>query len=373
MNTSLQIGKVMGIPVRLHWTFLAIVVYIGVGFGYLSQPIFGIPYGFGAIEPVQVKLLYSFAFAILLLACVALHELGHSYVARVYGIGIRSITLYFFGGVSSMEEIPKNPKLELKMAFAGPGVSGVIGLVCILLYIQLSALLGANHPFTILFSTLGVVNFILMVFNLLPAFPMDGGRVLRSWLATRMPYMTATSRAASIGKMFAILMGIFGLFSGGILLLVIAFFIYIGASEEEQATSIDICLEGIKVRNIMSADVHTVSPRMTLRELTDLVFQEKHRGYPVAENEELLGMVTTADIQRIPESQRGSTTVGDVMSRKIFDIGPDEEAAVAMKKLIELGLRRLPVIENGRLVGILSREDLVRAMELCSGGGKGEK
>ena len=373
MNTSLQIGKVMGIPVRLHWTFIAIIVYVGVGFGYLSQPLFGIPYGFGAIEPIQVKLLYSFAFAILLFACVALHELGHSYVARVYGIGIRSITLYFFGGVSSMEDIPRNPKLEFEMAFSGPCVSGIIGLVCILLYLQLSALLGANHPFTVLFSTLGVVNLILMVFNLLPAFPMDGGRVLRSWLATRMPYMTATRRAASIGKMFAVLMGIYGLFSGGILLLVIAFFIYIGASEEEQATSINICLEGITVRNIMSAEVHTVPPKMNLRELTELVFREKHRGYPVAENEKLLGMVTTEDIQRIPESLRESTTVGDVMSKKIFDIEPDEEATVAMKKLTELGLRRLPVIENGRLVGILSREDLVRAMELCSGGGMGAK
>ena len=369
MNTSREIGKVMGIPVRLHWTFLAIIVYVGVGFGYLSQPIFGIPYGFGSTEPMQIKWLYSFAFAILLFACVALHEMGHSYVARVYGIGIRSITLYFFGGVSSMEDVPRNPRLEFEMAFAGPGVSGIIGLACILLYFQSSALLGANHPFTVLLSTLGIVNLILMVFNLLPAFPMDGGRVLRSWLATQMPYMTATNKAASIGKMFAILMGIFGLFSGGILLLVIAFFIYIGASEEERATTINICLEGIKVRNIMSSDVHTVPPGMNLRELTDLVFREKHRGYPVAENEGLLGMVTITDIRHIPESLRESTTVGDVMSRKIFDIGPDEGAIVAMKKMTELELRRLPVIENGRLVGILSREDLVRAMESCSGGG----
>jgi Zn-dependent protease/CBS domain-containing protein len=313
-------------------------------------------------------LLYSFAFAILLFVCVALHELGHSYVARVYGVGIRSITMYFFGGVSSMEYIPRNPKLEFEMAFAGPGVSGVIGLACILLYVQLSSLLGANHPFTVLISTLGVVNLFLMVFNLLPAFPMDGGRVLRSWLATRMPYITATSRAASIGKMFAILMGIFGLFSGGILLLVIAFFIYIGASEEERSTTINICLDGIKVKNIMSADVRTVPPGMNLRELIDLVFQvqEKHGGYPVVEQEGLLGMVTIADIQRVPESLRESTTVGDVMSKKIFDIAPDEEATVAMKKLTELGLKRLPVIENGRMVGILSREDLVRAIELCS-------
>ena len=366
MNTSIQIGKVMGIPVRLHITLL-FIPWFAYLFASVSDTYFGWPYGFGSVQPSMTRWAYSLAFAVLLFVCVALHELGHSYIARAYGIVIRSITLYIFGGVSSMEEIPRNPKLELQMAFAGPGTSGALGIIFIFLYYQSAAILGIRNPLTILMSTLGIVNITLMVFNLLPAFPMDGGRVLRAWLATRMPYVAATNRAASIGKMFAIVMGIFGLFSGGILLLVIAFFVYIGASEEERATTINICLEGIRVRNIMSADVHTVSPGMNLRELTDLVFREKHRGYPVVDGGELLGMVTTADIQRVPETLRQTTKVGDVMAKKIFDIGPDEEATVAMKKLTELGVRRLPVIENGRLVGILSREDLVRAMELCSG------
>ena len=368
MNTSIQIGKVMGIPVRLHITFLLIIPWVAYIFASVSDTYFGWPYGFGVVEPSMTRWTYSLAFSVLLFVCVALHELGHSYVARYYGIVIRSITLYLFGGVSSMEEIPRNPKLELQMAFAGPGVSGALSIAFLLLYYQSTAILSIKHPFAILMSTLGIVNLTLMAFNLIPAFPMDGGRVLRAWLATRMPYVAATNRAASIGKMFAILMGIFGLFSGGILLLVIAFFVYIGASEEERATTINICLEGILVRNIMSSEVHTVPPGMNLLELTDLVFREKHRGYPVVENEEIIGMVTTADIQQVPESLRQATTVRDVMAKKIFDIGPDEEAIVAMKKLTELGVRRLPVIDNGRLVGILSREDLVRAMELCSRG-----
>ena len=367
MNTSIQIGKVMGIPVRLHITFLLIIPWVAYIFASVSDTYFGWPYGFGGVQPSMTRWAYSLAFAVLLFVCVALHELGHSYVARAYGIVIRSITLYLFGGVSSMEEIPMNPKLELQMAFAGPGTSGALAIVFLFLYYQSAAILGIENPFTILMSTLWIVNLTLMIFNLLPAFPMDGGRVLRAWLATRMPYVAATNRAASVGKMFAIVMGIFGLFSGGILLLVIAFFVYIGASEEERATTINICLEGIRVRNIMSADVHTVPPSMSLRELTDLVFREKHRGYPVVDGEKLLGVVTTADIQRVAESLRQTTTVGDVMAKKIFDIGPDEEATAAMKKLTELGVRRLPVIENGRLVGILSREDLVRAIELCSG------
>jgi Zn-dependent protease/CBS domain-containing protein len=367
MNTSIQIGKVMGIPVRLHITLL-FIPWFSYLFASMSDTYFGWPYGFGAVQPSTTRWAYSLAFAVLLFVCVALHELGHSYIARAYGIVIRSITLYIFGGVSSMEEIPRIPKLELQMAFAGPATSGVLGIVFLFLYYQSAAFLSIRNPLTILMSTLWIVNITLMVFNLLPAFPMDGGRVLRAWLATRMPYVAATNRAANIGKMFAILMGFFGLFSGGIVLLLIAFFVYIGASEEERATTINICLEGIKVRNIMSADVHTVPPGMNLMELTDLVFREKHRGYPVVENEEMIGMVTTADIQRVPELLRQATTVRDVMAKNLFDIGPDEEATAAMKKLTELGVRRLPVMENGRLVGILSREDLVRAMELCSRG-----
>jgi CBS domain-containing protein len=205
-----------------------------------------------------------------------------------------------------------------------------------------------------------------MAFNLLPAFPMDGGRVLRAWLATHISYVAATSKAARIGKIFAAFMFLIGLFGGGILMIIVAAFVYLGATEEERATTINICLEGIKVRNIMSENVRTVPPSMNLKELMELIFHEKHRGYPVVEMEDLLGIITSEDVRKVPEAQRETTTVAEVMTRKIYDIGPDEEATAAMKKLTELGIRRLPVIENGKLVGILSREDLVRAMELCS-------
>ncbi len=267
-----------------------------------------------------------------------------------------------------MEEIPRNPKLELQMAFAGPAISGILGLACLLLYHQSLALLTIKHPLTILLSTLGIVNLTLMAFNLLPAFPMDGGRVLRAWLATRTSYVAATSKAASIGKMFAAFMFLIGLFGGGLLMIIVAAFVYLGATEEERATTINICLEGIKVRDIMSANVRTVQPDMNLKDMTELIFREKHRGYPVMDKQGMAGIITSEDIRKVPEAKRESTTVAEVMTGKIYDIGPDEEAAVAMKKLTELGIRRLPVIENGQLVGILSREDLVRAMELCSQG-----
>ncbi len=367
MDSSFQIGNIWGIPIKLHWTFVVGIFWVAIAFGLIPPISFlGKTYGFGSIEPASIKWIYSLAFAILLFICVAIHELGHSYVARRYNIGIRSITLYLFGGVSAMEEIPKNPKLEFRMAVVGPLVSGLLGIISVLIYIESAVLLGTEHPLSILLWTLAIVNIILMVFNLLPAFPMDGGRVLRAWFATRMPYVIATRRAAGIGKMFAILMVVLGIFSLNVLLLLIAFFIYIGASEEERATTVDVCLEGVKVKNIMSSDVHTVTPDKSLKDLLDLMFREKHRGYPVVESGSLQGIVTLTDVQKVPDQQRELMTVGQIMNKNLYVISPDEEASTAVRMMSERGIRRIPVMDNDKLVGIVSREDLVRAMELCS-------
>jgi len=353
----------MGIPIRLHWTFLLVILYIAWAFASISQQVLGRTYGLGSIEPVSLRWTYSLVFAVVLFACVALHELGHSYIAHKNGIIIRSITLYFFGGVSAVEEIPRNPRLELQMAFAGPAVSGVIGLITVLL----ASLLPENSALAIMLWTLGLMNIILMVFNLIPAFPMDGGRLLRAWFATRMPYIRATRNAAGIGKIFAILMFVLGLFSFNFMLLFVAFFVYVGASEEEKATEIIVSLEGIKVRDIMSAQVRTIAPDMTLRELKELMFREKHRGYPVMSGDEMLGIVTLTDLQKVPDEQLDHITAEKVMARKLYVIAPVEEASTAIKMMNEKQIRRLPVMDNGRLVGIVSREDLVRALELSSG------
>lgn len=253
------------------------------------------------------------------------------------------------------------------MAVAGPAVSGIIGAGAILLSFQSALFLGGGHPLTTLLWTLGVINVILMIFNLLPAFPMDGGRVLRAWFASRMPYVEATRRAANIGKIFAILMGLLGLFGGGIFLIFIAFFVYIAATEEDRSTSIVVPLEGVKVRDIMSRELKTVTPEMTLTEIISLMFREKHRGYPVMVDGRLGGIVTISNVQKVPEEKRGTTTVGDIMVKEIYVIAPDSDASEAMRKMMERQIRRLPVMEEGRLVGIVSRSDLIRAIEICSG------
>jgi CBS domain-containing protein len=267
-----------------------------------------------------------------------------------------------------MEEIPRNPRLELQMAFAGPAVSGIVGLICVILS-NLSGTYGIDNPVTIMLWTLGVMNLILMAFNLIPAFPMDGGRLLRAWFATWMPYVNATKRAAGIGKIFATLMFVIGLFSFNFMLLFVAFFVYVGASEEEKVTQINVSLEGIKVRDIMSAQVRTIAADMTLHDLKELMFREKHRSYPVMLGETLQGMVTLTDLQKISDMNHEATTVGQVMARKLYVIAPWDEASMAMKMMNEMGIRRLPVMDSDRLVGIVSREDLVRAIELLSGQG----
>ncbi len=363
MNSSLQLGKIMGIPVQLHWSFLLVILYIAWAFASFSQQVLGRSYGFGEIEPASLRWAYSLVFSLVLFTCVALHELGHSYIALKNGIAIRSITLYFFGGVSAMEEIPRNPRLELQMAFAGPAVSGILGLMGILL----ATLLYEGSPLGIMLWMLGLLNIILMLFNLLPAFPMDGGRLLRAWFATQMPYIKATQRAASIGKLFAIIMFVLGLFSFNFILLFVAFFVYVGASEEEKATQISVSLEGTRVMDIMSDDVHTVDPDMTLQDLKEHMFEEKHRGYPVMSGDEVIGVVTLSDLQSVAEKDRADTRVAEVMTRKLYVIGPSEEASAAMMMMNKMNIRRLPVMSDGRLVGIVSREDLVRAIELCSG------
>lgn len=372
MKSAFQIGKIAGIPVRLHLTFLAIIPVIAYIFAITSVPFFGKLYGFGAVEPPLIRWIYSFVFAILLFVCVGLHELGHSMVAMRYGIKIKSITLYIIGGVAAMEEIPRKPSKEALMAVAGPAVSGVIGAICIILGSQLPIILNNGHPFTTLLWTLGIINIILMGFNLIPAFPMDGGRILRAGLATKMPYVAATRQAASIGKIFAVIMGLMGIIPityGQPInpwLIIIASFIYIGASEEAKATSISVSLEGIQVKDIMSTDLQTVSPDMTVRELLNMMFHEKHRSYPVLQNNKLAGIVTLTDVQKVDKEIRDSTNVGEIMVKKIYVIEPHAGASEAMKKMVTMRIRRLPVMENGNLVGVLSRSDLLRAVELCS-------
>ncbi|MDY6959555.1 MAG: CBS domain-containing protein [Halobacteriota archaeon] len=383
MKGSVKLGTVMGIPIKLHISFILILPLFVFTFAEMSP----VPFGFKGLES---NYLFSTATVVLLFSCVVFHELSHSSVAIRNGIKIDSITLFIFGGVASIEKIPRDPRVESRMALAGPGMSIAIGATFFTSFLISSSLLegssgigllrdfystlftleGYTKPIseiTVLLFILGYLNMFLAIFNLLPAFPMDGGRFLRAFFAKRMSYLKATRRAVYFGKVIAVLMGIFGFLVNPFLVL-IAFFIYIGATEEEKATIIDISLEGTKVGDLFSREVMTVSPYASITELTVLMFKEKHMGYPVVDEKidgsKVLGVVTLHDIRGISMDDRESTKVSDVMSKDVIGISPDDDAVDALKLMSKNNIGRLIVMENEAMIGILSRTDLMKAIEL---------
>src|SRR3989304_8558776 len=353
MDSSIQIGKLMGIPIKLHITFLLILPVFGYIFAN-NPPGFG----FSDVGPLWFRYSLGLSVALLLFTCVLLHELGHSYVAKKHGSNIQGITLFLFGSVSSLEDIPRNPKIEFKMALAGPAILLLIGSALIILYEILKVNTPASNPILRLVWMIGYINIVLFIFNLLPAFPMDGGRVLRAVLAGKMSYLRATRTAVYVGKMFSIFMGIFGFLTvstGGFWFLLIAFFIYIGASEEEKSTQVSVILEGTKVKDIMSRNILTVSPEMTVEELVDLMFKHKHMGYPVVDNEQPTGIVTFNDGQKVPKEERKLIRGSQIMTQELITAKEDDDAIIALKIMTANNIGRIIVKNDGKMTGIVSR------------------
>jgi len=232
MQSPLKIGSIMGIPIKLD-TSLLLALPIYAYFSAINSQ----PFGFAEVEPPIVRYVLSAFTAIFLFTSVLLHELAHSYFAKRYGVNIYSITLLLFGGVASME-IPKRPGQEVKIAFAGPLTSLIISSICLFTYsyiISPNPALSQNSVYLIIWI-IGSMNLVIGIFNLLPAFPMDGGRMLRSLFAMKMSYVKATHNAASIGKFVAILMAIYGIYIGDLWLPLVALYIYGGASNEDRST-----------------------------------------------------------------------------------------------------------------------------------------
>jgi Zn-dependent protease/predicted transcriptional regulator len=363
MKTSLKIGTIIGIPIKLHITFLLILPVFALVFATNPAPL-----GFADISSVSTKYILSLLTTILLFVCILLHELGHSFIAKKYGVNIKDITLLLFGGVSSMEEIPRNPSQEFKMAFAGPLVSFIIGFALIALNIIVASYVSGYSSSSIymMFSILGSINIILGTFNLIPAFPMDGGRLLRAWYAKRMSYIKATHYAAYFGKLFAFLMGIFGLLASSPWLILIALFVYVGASEEDKATTVTVLLEEYTVKDTMSKTLISVSEDTTIEDFSKIMFESKHMGYPVMKGNSLKGIVTFTDIRNILPHERFTTLVSDVMTKDIISVSSKDAASEAFKVMITNNIGRVLVIDDGELVGILSRTDLMRTLMLLN-------
>ncbi len=374
---GVRIGSAFGIPIKLDATFLLILPLFAYLIGsdvklIVEQLLNGLLDA--GIDPVALTNgLFPFALggvaAIGLFACILFHEFGHSLVAMQYGYDIDSITLWLLGGVASFSDMPEDWKIELQVAIAGPIVSIALGIGS---YIAFTLVPGGQPAIAFLLGYLALMNIVLAAFNMLPGFPMDGGRVLRALLARTRSYARATQIAAEVGKGFAILLGLFGLFNFNLYMLALAFFIYMGAAGEAQQTVMRAAFRGVTVRDVMTGagDLHTISTEESVAELIHRMFTERHTGYPVVENGRLVGMVTLGDAQSVKEVEREAMTVADVMAEDIVTVTPDSDALEALQTMQRNGIGRLPVIDaEGELCGIISRTDLMTAFDIIQSSG----
>jgi Zn-dependent protease/CBS domain-containing protein len=376
---NFTIGRVFGIPLRLDLTFLLVLPVLAWLIGtqiaeYVSifNRLLGAGLAVGPLTAGSMPWILGVVAAVGLFVGVVLHELGHSLVAIRYGYEIESIRLWFLGGVAQFTEMPEDWRQELAVAIAGPIVSILVGLVSLGGFLLVPA--GELSPVRFVLGYLGVLNVGLAAFNLLPGFPMDGGRVLRALLARNRPHAQATQSAARVGQFFAIGLGLLGLFGGGIFLIVIAFFIYMSASSESQQTTMKAAFEGVLVRDIMTSaeEVHSVGPKTSVAELLDRMLKERHTGYPVIDEGRLVGIVTLSDARDVRDVEREAYRVEEVMTREVMTTAASSEAMAAMNTMQSEGVGRLPVIDaDGNIAGLISRTDVMTALNIIQSGGIG--
>ncbi|RQG95178.1 CBS domain-containing protein [Natrarchaeobius chitinivorans] len=400
MIRSFRIGSLFGIPIKLDLTFLLVLPFFAYLIGIQLEPV---------IELLNVTMnaridagaltaewwfpfVVGLAAAIGLFVGVVLHELGHSLTAQRYGFPIDSITLWLFGGIAALSEMPEDWRQEFTIAIAGPIVSLLVGAVSYALFLVTPVGLDGTR---FVLAYLAILNVALAGFNMLPAFPMDGGRVLRAFLARSRPYAKATQQAASVGKFLAVVMGIFGLIPPvNIILIGVAFFVYIAASSEAQQVTMKAAFQDVTVDDIMTPvrDLHTVEPETTVAELIQRMFTERHTGYPVVETSaaddgRLVGLVTLSDAREIDPVERDAYVVADVMTTDLKTITPESDAMTAIERMREDNIGRLLVVEGGRgkpaeapyaepssepegdLIGLISRSDLMTAFDIVQKSG----
>lgn len=396
LRTGIRLGRISGINIQVDWSWLLIMVMIVwnmlTAFGQIHtswQP--GVRWG--------VALLAAFMF----FGSVLAHELAHSLVARSQGLPVRNITLYLFGGVSNIQSEPSSPKNEFWMAIAGPLTSLALGVIMLALvagslfaYRQSGAaagqILATLSPINTVLLWLGSVNIILAIFNLIPGFPLDGGRVLRSiiWAVTN-NLRTATRMAAVFGQLVAwvlIILGIamaFGLqvpllgsgLVSGLWMAFIGWFLYSASAQSAQQVRLQDLLDHVPVSRVMMTNPVTIEPDCSVADLvhTHMMGNQDH-GFPVMENGHLVGMVALNDVRKSPQDAWNSTYVRNIMTPagQLVTTAPEEDTAAAMEKLIEKDVRQLPVVRpgayGGELLGLLRREDIMRWLQTHNGARK---
>lgn len=388
MDRGFSLGRLFGINIRLDWSWLFILVLI----------IWNLATVFGGVHPGWGPALTwgtAVVASLLFFGSVLAHELAHSLVARAQGIPVRNITLFLFGGVSNIQREPPSAGREFIMAIVGPLTSLVLGAILLLasaatvgplpnLAANPEQFVARLTPVTTLLAWLGSVNIFLGLFNLVPAFPLDGGRVLRSiFWAVLDDLRRATRWASWIGQGIAWLMilggiaMVFGLElpvlgSGainGLWLAFIGWFLNSSASRSYQQVVVQDILTDVPVRRMMRRDPPTVPPDVSIARLvSDYVLGTDDHSFPVMDGNRLVGMICLHDVRAVPRDQWDTTLVGDVMTPEgnLITVGPDEDAAEALTRLQQEDVRQLPVTSNGTLAGVVRRRDIMRWLQLES-------
>ena len=352
MKWSWKIGEVAGIGLFVHSTFLILIIWIGLSFWRTEQTISAVVEGVG--------------FILALFGCVLLHELGHALAAQRYGIKTLDITLLPIGGLARLQRMPEDPKQELVVAIAGPLVNVVIA--CALL-IGLSAGGGLGSAANVsmtggsFFTRLMLVNVILVLFNMLPAFPMDGGRVLRAFLATQTDYATATQIAASVGQAMALGFGLLGLFFNPFLIF-IALFVWIGAAQEASSVQLKSAISGVRVSTAMLTDYRSLRPEDSLRDAVELTLSGSQKDFPVVQDGKVIGVLTQALMLGALTNKGPDAPVQDEMLRDVESADSQEMLETVLARLAECQCQTVPVMDRGRLVGILTMDNISEFLKI---------
>ncbi len=364
MRASLRLGRIAGIEIGIHYTWALAFILIAWS---LAQGFFPAYYPGWSQATYWITGVIA---ALLLFVSVLLHELAHSLVGKARGMNVRSITLFIFGGVSNLEDEPEKPSVEFAMTVVGPGASFI--LAGIFWGIAL-AMPDERSPVAAVLMYLALINAILGGFNLLPAFPLDGGRVLRSilWRSTG-DLGKATNIAATVGRFFGwglIAFGVFELFTGNLLgglwIAFIGWFLSSAADASRRELTVREHLGGAKVRDVMDAGTEAVSPGTSVEDLVDGIFgRYRRRALPVSQNGRVVGIVTVSDIKKIPRERWTDTEVQEIMTRPpLHSVSPDDDLYAAMQKLSRNDVNQVVVLRGDELSGMLTRADVVNFLQ----------
>lgn len=367
MKSSFKLGRILGIEIGIHVSWLIIFALLSWSLAVAYYPAID-----ENISPLTAWVL-GITSCLLLFGSVLAHELGHSIVAIRHGIPVKSITLFIFGGVSNLTKEPDNPGAEFRMAISGPAVSIILALVFWAFQAVFSALDATLASGVFLY--LAQINAMLAIFNLIPGFPLDGGRVLRAiiWNASN-SIKKATRIAARVGLGFAYLLifggiaiAFLGIGISGLWLALIGWFMATAAQGSYQQTVISEILSAVNVSRVMRREFKTIDPDKTLYQtLHEYILPLNQRALPVFENGQLTGLISLSDIKKIPTDKLGQTYVRQVMTplEKLQTVAPEENLSSVVNTLQSKDINQLPVLSDGKLVGIISRTSLIEYLQM---------